>query len=261
MELPASAALCAEGVLAQIDNVVPGLVDGAYVTGSLALGDYHPEISDIDLVAVCGRRPREAELDALEPVHRPSRPNVDVLYVTWDDLRTDPSDLSTPQSLQGVFHRDGAFAANPVEWRTLQTRAIPIRGPGLRDADVWFDSDVLRRWNLKNLEDYWAGRLDCWRRVDPDETVTRHQHGLQWLVLGVPRLHHTITTLDIASKTQAGHYALGLVGRQWHPVIEAGIALRSDRAAPLTLSPEELRGQAVALGEWLIADARRLLTN
>jgi hypothetical protein len=40
--------------------------------------------------------------------------------------------------------------------------------------------------------------------------------GFQWLVLGIPRLHHTIASLGVTSKTGAGHYALGVVDSRWH---------------------------------------------
>lgn len=74
----------------------------------------------------------------------------------------------------------------------------------------------------------------------------------------MPRLHHTIATLDITSKAGAGHYARSLVDEQWHSVIDTSIVLRADRAAPLTQSPEELRRDAVDLIDWLIADAYRI---
>jgi hypothetical protein len=185
-------------------------------------------------------------------------PQVDVLYLTRDDLRSDPAGVSPAYSLQGTFHRDGAFEANPVTWRELQTHAVAVRGPSLETGDVWFDGDVLRSWNVDNLEHYWRGRVDAWQRVDPTGEFIRREYGLQWLVLGVPRLHYTIGTLQITSKTAAGHYALDVVDPQWHSVIRAAIALRADRAAVLQLRPEEMRDQAIELATWLIDDAHRL---
>lgn len=258
MEMPDVVERSVANYLTQVDEAVPGLVQATYVTGSVALGDFQAEISDIDVVAVCDDRPDEAQLDALATVHRPARPDVDVLYVTWNDLKGDPSQLSAPHSRGGTFHHDRAFAASPVEWRTLQTRAIPVRGPLLGAHDVWFDPEALRRWNVANLDDYWRGRLEWMQGLEPTEWVMRWEYGLQWLVLGVPRLHHTIANLEVTSKTGAGRYALGLVADQWRPVIETSIALRADRAAALPLSVHELRRDAVDLVTWLIDDAHRL---
>ncbi len=261
MEMPDVVKRSVATYLSEVDAAIPGLVQAAYVTGSVALGDFQAEISDVDLVAICANRPDDSQLKALATVHRPSHPAVDVLYVTWDHLQADPGPLSAPHSREGTFYCDGAFAANPVEWRTLQTRAIAVRGPKLAAHDVWFDPATLRRWNVRNLEDYWRGRLEWMRRLEPTEAVMRWEYGLQWLVLGVPRLHHTVATLEITSKTGAGHYALGFVADQWHPVIRTCIALREDRSATLTLPVHELRQDAVDLVAWLIDDAQRLAAS
>jgi hypothetical protein len=255
--LPSTVAHRIDGYLRAADDVVPDLLEGLYVTGSIALGDYWPAVSDIDLVAVCGGRPSESELKALSKIHKPGHPSVDVLYVTRDDLRTDPTRLSPPHSLLGTFKRDGGFDANPVVWRIMSTKAMPVRGPQLADADVWFDADALRRWNLANLDAYWVGRVKEWCRRKPTERAVRHEYGLQWLVLGVPRLHHTIATLGVTSKTGAGHYALGVVDSRWHEVIETAIALRAAQDAPLPRSPKALCQDAVDLSTWLIEDAHR----
>jgi hypothetical protein len=247
-----------QSYLEAVDATAPGLVRSAYLTGSVTMNDFRPGSSDVDLVAECRAAPREAHIEGLAELHRPSMPQVDVLYVTGDDLRSDPAGLSPAYSLQGTFHRDGAFAANPVTWRELQTHSFAVRGPSLGAEDVWFDANVLRRWNTDNLEQYWRRRVDAWRQLDPTEEVIRHEYGLQWLVLGVPRLHYTIATLQITSKTAAGQYALRVVDPRWHPVIHAAIALRADRAAPLQLRPEEMQHQAVELATWLIDDAQRL---
>jgi hypothetical protein len=181
-----------------------------------------------------------------------------VLYLARQDLRSDPCQLSPAHSLQGVFHCDGAFEANPVMWRELQTRSLAVRGTSLDAGSVWFDAAALRCWNLENLDQYWRRRVDVWKQIDPTEELVRHEYGLQWLVLGVPRLHYTVATLEVTSKTEAGRYALDVVDQRWHPVIETAIALRADPSALLRLSPERARDQAIEVATWLIEDAHRL---
>jgi len=257
--LPATVRRDIEHYVSAAHGVLPGFVEGLYVTGSIALGDYRPAISDVDLVAVCAEHPREPQLEALSTLHRPSRPTFDVVYVTKGDLSRDPRELSAPHSRGGAFKPDGAFNANPVTWRQLATGAIPVRGPRLTDADVWFDADALRRWNLANLENYWVDSLQRWRRVEPHEAPVRHEYGLQWLVLGVPRLHYTIATLSVTSKTGAGQYALSVVDSGWHTLINTAIALRADRSAPLPMPVQALHRDAADLTAWLIEDARAQL--
>lgn len=257
--LPATVRRDIEAYLAAADGALPGFVEGLYVVGSIPLGDYRPAISDVDLVAVCAERPSQRQLGALSALHRPSHPNVDVLYVTASELGSDPRELSLPHSLEGEFKPESGFNANPVVWRQLATAAIPIRGPRLTDGDVWFDADALRRWNLANLDVYWVRWLEGWRGVEPAEPRVRHKSGLQWLVLGVPRLHYTIATLAVTSKSGAGRYALGVVDSRWRPVINAAIALRADQNAPLPRPVEALHQEAADVSAWFIEDAHRLL--
>jgi predicted nucleotidyltransferase len=241
-----------------VDDAARGFVEALYITGSVALGDYRSSVSDVDLVAVCRSRPADDEFAALAELHRPSRPSVDVVYATREDLRRDPSGLTLPGSVAGEFRREGAFDANPVVWRVLSTRSIAVRGADLTDGDVWFDADSLRDWNLGNLEGYWSEWVQRARAADATEARVRHEYGLQWLLLGVPRLHYTIATLEVTSKTGAGRYALGVAPAQWHTVLDTAAALRADRAAPLPAPPDELWRDAIDCAAWFIADAQRL---
>ena len=247
--------------LRDVDFALPGVIEELYVTGSGAMGDFRPEISDVDLVAVSPEPLKETQLDTLAGLHRPSHPQVDVLYIARDELRGDPRPLSSPYSLAGTFHREGAFAANPVTWRDLQTKAVTVRGREQTHRDVWFDPEVLRHWNGENLDRYWGGQVERWRDLEPTELRVRHEYGLQWLVLGVPRLHYTINTLQLTSKTGAGSYALEAADDTWHPVIRMAIALRADKTAPPLLPNEEAKRQAIELSEWLIKDAHRVLRD
>jgi hypothetical protein len=250
-----------DAYLGTVDAAAPGLVDSLAVTGSVALGDYCPSTSDVDLVAVVRARPTDADLVALASVHRPSRPSVDVLYVTRDDLARNPCGLSLPGSVGAEFRRDGAFDANPVVWRLLARHAITMRGVLPPPEDVWFDADVLRRWNLANLDSYWSEWVRRARAEDPTELRVRHEYGLQWMVLGVPRLHYTVATLDVTSKSGAGRYAREVAPTQWRVVLDAALALRDDMKAPLPAPIDQLWRDAIDLSAWFIDDAHRVMAQ
>ncbi|MEU5588608.1 nucleotidyltransferase domain-containing protein [Streptomyces chrestomyceticus] len=55
--------------LASVDRSRPGLVEGLYLTGSLALGDFRPGRSDVDFVAVTAQRLSATDVTALEQAH------------------------------------------------------------------------------------------------------------------------------------------------------------------------------------------------
>jgi hypothetical protein len=182
-----------------------------------------------------------------------------VLYATRADLGRDPSGLSLPGSGGGEFRPEAAFEANPVVWRVLSTRAIAVRGDPLGERDVWFDPAVLRQWNLANLDGYWSEWLQRARAQAATEARVRSEYGLQWLVLGVPRLHYTVATLDVTSKTGGGRHALDIAPERWHMVVRVAMALRADRHAPLTAPLDVIWADALDLSAWLIEDAHRLV--
>lgn len=70
---------------------------GLYVTGSYVWGDFDPERSDIDLVAVLDKEPDEALLQCLGEIHRgiverfPAWDDrVEVVYAGWETLKNFP---------------------------------------------------------------------------------------------------------------------------------------------------------------------------
>jgi len=111
--------------------------------------------------------------------------------------------------------------------------------------------------DLDNLDDYWVDKAGEGERLPP-EFWARWESGLQWVVLGIARLHHTIVTNEVISKSAAGTYALTVTDEYWHDVVRAAMALRVDRQAQLPKEADALVADAVGLARWLIDDAHRL---
>ena len=82
---------------------------GLYLFGSLATGDFEPGVSDVDTVAVLRNEPSDAQLVALEHLHRevvdemPSwEDRVEVVYVSTGHSQTSERDSSNAaRSLPG----------------------------------------------------------------------------------------------------------------------------------------------------------------
>ncbi|HEX5771714.1 MAG TPA: hypothetical protein VFY11_12180, partial [Nocardioidaceae bacterium] len=55
--------------LSLADEALPGLVEGLYLHGSLGFGEWYDGRSDVDFVAVLGRRPDDATVARLKEVH------------------------------------------------------------------------------------------------------------------------------------------------------------------------------------------------
>ncbi len=268
MILPTPVQSVVDAFLEAVDAEAPGLVEGLYLVGSVALGDFRPHRSDIDFVAVTASRPDAARLAALERVHvrlqdRWRRPFFDGIYVTWSDLASDPTHLDhCPSAHEGRFQPDGP--GDVIAWHTLAQHGVCCRGPAVADLTVWTDAAVLAAWTNENLDTYWQRRvLDGGARLlTPYGLIGLTEWACEWCVTGVSRLHYTLATSAITSKEGAGIYALATFPEQWRRVIEA--ALRIRRAAggrSLYWSPLARRRDVRAFTEMVIADAHRLYTE
>jgi hypothetical protein len=216
-----------------VDAEAPGLVAGLYLTGSLALGDFRPRQSDVDFVAVTAA-PIEAPLLArLEQVHaaltaRMPDPLFEGIYLTPGDLRSDPAEVGpVPYSYERQFHAVGRFELNPVTWVTLGRHGITVRGQPPAELGVWDDPAVLDRWTRQNLVDYWRPwQARHARLLSGPGLAALRPWAFAWGVLGVSRLHYTVTAGRITSKYGAGLYALRRFPARWHPPILEALSIR-----------------------------------
>jgi len=215
--------------LALVDEALPERIEGLYLVGSVALADFHPDRSDIGFVAVTADRLGDDDLDALEDGHdrladQVRRPWFSGVYVTWDGLASDPRALDdVPAHHEGRFRRTGGFDANPVQWLTLRTHPMAVRGTD--EPEVWTEPDAVRDWTLANLDTYWEPWVARQRKLVRG-TMMLSDWAVGWGVLGVPRLHYTLATGKVASKTEAGEYALSTFEDRWAAIVGEALRLR-----------------------------------
>jgi hypothetical protein len=212
MTVDASVQQLVDRYLVALDAARPGLVEALYLTGSVALDDYHAPQSDVDFLAVTGRPVRDRDLDAIAAVHAalPARPHFDGVYLDRATLAGEPDDEPVaPHVLHGVFHADQpCFELNPVLWVALARHGVTVRGPRIATLGLRADRSRLTRWTLDNLTAYWlplAERIQD-RFADPAGDGPVNADIVGWTVLGPPRLHHTLATGDVISKSGAGPY-------------------------------------------------------
>ena len=125
-----------------VDTTSPGLVEGLYVVGSYALGDWQPGRSDIDIVAITAEPANDEDFGSLLTAHAllneaQPRPHIDGPYLAWGDLIAAPgTGLHRPWTLDGELHHDGdCFEINPITWYTLATYGVVVRGPSTRHVE------------------------------------------------------------------------------------------------------------------------------
>lgn len=246
--MPATVVAALGAWLAAHDDEAPGVIEGLYVVGSVALDDWTSH-SDVDVVAVVAD-PSDPDLfDALARAHRLVQERaaaaVDGPYVAWGDLVVPPMALQRPWVLDGEFHVDGeSFEINPVTWYTLETYGIAVRGDSPGQLGVHVDVDERRAWVRENLQTYWRGvgeRLRSAIEAEP-ERRTATSDVLEWVALGVARMLYTWETGDVASKSAAGQWVAERAP-DFADLLSAAVALR---ASPGLVTSSQLL-EAVAL--------------
>lgn len=255
-------------LLRDVDDRAPWLFPDVYIGGSLALDDARPGKSDIDLVLVRpDDAPDDATMAALLPAMERIRarypiPQLDVQVLNRADLAAGPDAMEGPRPVifEGrVELRTDGSARNPVTWQTLRQGGITWRGVPVREVDLHDDSARLRDWTSGNLASYWRPWLSkshllpsafgAWS-LRPDF--------VEWGVLGVTRLHFTIATGEITSKTGAGAYALDAFPERWHRIVREAVDIRANPARTRSLYGRNAlrrRRDARAYIAMVIADA------
>lgn len=195
--LPPVARRQVDWFLSRVDRLLPGLVTGAWVGGSIALGDYHPH-SDVDLLVATTRA-----LTA-EERRRASIRGADVMW-------------TSPE-----VPLDGLLAVTSA---TIHRHGISVRGAPATDVpDV--EHSKLATIVRANLRAYWIPWLASARGRLLQHLACLHPRRVEWGVFGVPRQIVTITDGRIVSKTAGVLHVRSLVDARWHPILDDAVRTR-----------------------------------
>jgi hypothetical protein len=249
-------------LLAALDAEAPGLVEGFYVTGSVALADFRTGLSDIDFVGVTSMPVAGAAIDAVRRAHArlpkgSRRPALDGIYVTWAELATDPRQLPPGVRVHGRKVAGCSSAGrHPVTWQEMADVAVACRGPSRDSTAVWTDAAALRGYSLTNLDTYWRAWTERRRSLArPAGIAALGSWAPAWAVLGVSRLRYVLETGQITSKTGAGEYARSHLDVRWRAVIDECLRLRRGKASPAArYGAVRRRREALALASATIAE-------
>jgi hypothetical protein len=249
-ELPQQVQRALDEYIGLVNGALPGLLEGLYLHGSLALGAYTPRLSDIDFIAVTGRRCTPDDIAALRAVHdtlRQRHPDLPLegSYLQWQDLGLLENRIPPhPHIHDGVLHPSGHHDINGVTWWLLKHQGVALLGPPAEQLGIEVDWDDLLAKMRHNLNTYWASFTRSPRRM----VWLLDDYGVQWAVLGVLRQLYTFRERAVTSKVGAGRYGLLHTPARWHWLIQEAIDIREGRLR----SPHRLRvGRALAARTFL----------
>ena len=272
--LPVNVSTSVAGVvdryLADLLGTVPHLVDGVYLTGSVALGDFHAQWSDIDFVTVLRERPGKHDLRSLANTHERvatayETPRLDGWYLTWDDLYAprDPKRTMGLRARGARMHGGRNWVPPALIWHEMDEHGLHVHGPQLAEHDIARDPEGVRTWCLETLDTTWTpwwhanarllslagiGSLGTWATASG--------------VLGVARIRYTLETGKVTSKCGGGEWALGALDPRWHRILEESLRIRNrpDRRS-LYRSPFRRRRDALAFIDTVITEAEQTVDH
>ncbi|OPA73728.1 hypothetical protein BVG16_26935 [Paenibacillus selenitireducens] len=241
-------------------------LQGFYIYGSIALGDYSLELSDIDFIAVTDQRLNPDGIRHVEQVHRLverkfPKPNLNGIYVTWEDLGKLQEEITPyPFYCDGKLTAAGYFECNLVTWYELKHTGITIIGPEASDLAFTVDWGQLISLMYANLNTYWQRWI-----VQSEKHLSLKSAALyfrssevEWGVLGITRLFYTFREHQITSKARAGEYALLIVPERWHKILQEALRVRRGVKKSMYASKSQRRSDALHYMKYIQKEANAM---
>ncbi len=221
---PAEVAPLVEALLDGVREALGENLTGVYLCGSLALGGFDPETSDVDVLVVTGEPVSDAEFAALKALHErlPAEGNdfsldYDVYYIDRETVR---------QFAEGQRHVKVGHG-EPFSWRknrpnwvlerwTVRERGVTVAGPDPKAL-----IDPVSAGDLRNA----AGaelraRLQHWTDGSWPREELAHIGAQAFEVETVCRALFTVEVGEVSSKGTAVEWALASLPGRWHLLIE-----------------------------------------
>jgi Domain of unknown function (DUF4111) len=239
-----------------LDGVAEAVGDdlvGLYLHGSLALGDFLPEASDIDFHAATAEALGPPALERLGAMHAAFKAEggwvarLEGVYLPPGALRRLDLDGGRVPTV-GSDWDFGLGRPGPTwvldRWVTRE-HGLVVTGPDPRDLIDPIGPDDLRTAVLASLLGDWARRLE----PDADLAWLRPRNYQAFAILTMCRDLHILEQATLVSKPTAAAWAAGYLGPPWAALIDRALTWRADertddRQLPQTL---ELLAHVVAL--------------
>ncbi len=211
---------------------------GMYLYGSLALGDFDPQTSDIDFIAVTRGEISEDSFTALREMHArfdrsgsPWSGKIEAAYIPQEALK---HAAATPARYPQIEKGTELIRA-PLEigWAfqryTLRERGVIIAGP---DPHTFFDPGEHRFSESGEMRRAAAAIMGGWleqSRRDPAWVAWAHIRSSQaFIILTLCRLLYSLETGDVVSKPAAARWAQEALGARWDAAIRRALAGQHD---------------------------------
>jgi len=213
-------------MLARVQEVLGEELVGFYLYGSLSLGDFDPQSSDIDFLIVTEND--IAGLDDLRDMHAAIAASelryadhLEGSYIPRRALRRyDPQDATHPTiGVDWEFHVEWHGSNWILERHIVREYGIVVWGPPPSTLIDPVAPQAMRAAICEKLRDFWSKQLS-----GPEWLHPRDYQALA--VLTLCRALYTLSYGDVVSKPRAASWACQTLAPQWRPTIERALTWR-----------------------------------
>jgi predicted nucleotidyltransferase len=224
-----------------IQEAVGSNVEGVYLRGSLATGDFDQVTSDVDFFVVTERPVSEAEFDRLTRLHKrlAEHPNrygdqLEGAYLSRDSARRFRPGERHPTVYRGEAFGWREHKSNWVlERRLIREHGMPLLGPDPNTLIDPISVDEVREAVRAVLRDWveWAGDPD-----DPDWLLPLSHKA--YVIETMCRALYTLDRGELPGKPRAVAWALELLHEPWRSLVERSQQWRTDDTSDSNAAPD-----------------------
>lgn len=201
------------------------LIEGVYLYGSISLGAYREEISDIDFIVLLKRAVNDEEIAAIKLFH--SQLNKDKFGRRMDGVyiqaslvgKTNEEMLPYPFCAEGEVSV-GHWDVNHITWWVLKQYGITLQGAPIVELNIptrW--EDVLETLKY-NINQYWFGKSKKRYPFLFDSMV-------EFTICTISRIICSLERREIVSKDQALDLCKDTLPERWHLLLKEGSRIRN----------------------------------
>ncbi|MED3085932.1 nucleotidyltransferase [Bacillus toyonensis] len=203
-----------------------GKIVGVYVYGSIALGAFHIETSDVDFVAVLNDSVNEAEKQQIVELHKKMSEStlgkrMDGMYIPLADLGKYNHEINEYVYCADGKANIGHWDINAVTWWTLKNQGITVIGKEVEDLPVQIKWDDVVNTMQYNVEQYWSEKAKQPYLFFIEEWV-------ESAVVTMGRILYTLDHKTIVSKDRGLQYLLERSAKEWEPLLKEVERMRYD---------------------------------
>ncbi|MCU4768371.1 DUF4111 domain-containing protein [Bacillus toyonensis] len=203
-----------------------GKIVGVYVYGSIALGAFHIETSDVDFVAVLNDSVNEAEKQQIVELHKKMSEStlgkrMDGMYIPLADLGKYNHEINEYVYCADGKANIGHWDINAVTWWTLKNQGITVIGKEVEDLPLQIKWDDVVNTMQYNVEQYWSEKAKQPYLFFIEEWV-------ESAVVTMGRILYTLDHKTIVSKDSGLQYLLERSAKEWEPLLKEVERMRYD---------------------------------